>query len=104
MSDGPVTPTNERFAEILGGLFHELMKAGGVMVPLKGFERIREVGRKCGATIEFHAERKAVEVARKLQAAIKDAFRAMERDVTNTREVVEKLERRVTELEQGQER
>ena len=90
-----VTPRNERFAEILGGLLYELMRAAGVnMQPVKAHERIREVGRKTAVTIEFHAERKAVEVARKLQTAVKDAFEAMEKENKELRERIEKLEQR----------
>lgn len=99
MSDGTVTGTNERFAEILGGLFYELLRAGGVnMQPVKAHERIREVGRKTGATIEFHAERKAIEVARKLQEAVKNAFIEMEKENAKLKFRIEHLEKTVREL------
>jgi hypothetical protein len=78
-----ITPNNPRFVEVLAGLLHELLKAAGTMVPVKGQERIREVARKLAQSIEFHAERKAVEVARLLQAAVKKAFVALEKDVEN---------------------
>lgn len=102
MASGPVTPNNERFSELLGGLLYELLRAGGVnMQPVKAHERIREVGRKMGATIEFHAERKAVEVARKLQTAVKDAFIAMEKDNETLKKKLKTLEKEVEVMKTG---
>jgi ubiquinone biosynthesis protein UbiJ len=92
--EGPVTPHNERFSEILGGLFSELLRVGGMsMLAIKAHERIREVGRKTAAVIEFHAERKAVEVARKLQTAVSEAFTQMEKETADLRRRLEALEK-----------
>ena len=99
MSKGPVTPNNERFAEIFGGLLYELLRAGGVnMQPIGAHERIREVGRKLASTIEFHAERKAVDVARKLQVAVKEAFEAYEKENADLKVEVNALKDHVMTL------
>jgi hypothetical protein len=90
MSDR-ITPNNPRFTEVLAGLLHELLRAAGTMVPVKGQERIRDVGRKLAETIEFHAERKAVEVAKLLQTAVKSAFIALEKDVADQKEEIKAL-------------
>lgn len=93
MSEGPVTPHNERFAEVLSGLLFDLLKAAGVnWQPIKAMERIRDTGRRMARVIEFHAERKAVEVARKLQTATRDAFQAMEKDNAELKKRVKELE------------
>lgn len=90
-----VTPNDPRFVEILSGLFHDLLRAGGVQLQgIKAFERIREVGKKTAETIEYHAERKAVDVIKKLQVAVSEAFRAMEKDVSDLKKRVEELEKK----------
>jgi len=86
-----ITPGNPRFVEVLAGLLHHLLKAAGTMVPIKGQEQIRTIAQKLAETIEYHAERKSVEVAKLLQTAVKNAFEKLEDDVA-------KLEKELAEL------
>lgn len=100
MAEQTVTPFNERFADIMSGLLFDVLKAAGVtMQPAKAFERIRDTGRRMALTIEFHAERKAIDVAKKLQNATSEAFRAMEADMKTQEEVTRKWVERVRTLE-----
>jgi TolA-binding protein len=95
MADTQVTPFNERFADIMSGLLFDVLKAAGVnWQPSKAYERIRETGRRMALTIEFHAERKAIDVAKKLQSEVVKAFKSME-------EEIDKLNKRIEELEKN---
>ena len=94
MSDTQVTPFSERFADIMSGLLFDVLKAAGVnWQAIKSQERIRDTGRRMALSIEFHAERKAIEVAKKLQTETVRAFKAMEKDVDDLKVKIEKLER-----------
>lgn len=91
----PVTPNNERFADIMSGLLFDVLRAAGInWQPTKSNERIRETGRRMARSIEFHAERKSVEVAQKLQGEVVKAFKSIEEDMS-------KLENRIKELERA---
>ena len=107
-----VTPANPQFKEHLGGFFHDLLRAAGVtMTPTKSTERIREIGARMADAIEHAAERKSIQVIKKLQDAVVGAFNKVE-DRLNTQseliavqqKLIEKLERRVKDLESFQQR
>lgn len=87
-----VTPRNAQFGDVISGLFHEFMKAAGTMMPVKNHERVRAVGDRFASVIEFHAERKAVEVARKLQTAVSEAFNAYEAEIKELKARLDRLE------------
>lgn len=102
-----LTPDDNRFAELVGGFFHQLLRAGGVsMMPTTAHERLREVGEQFARCVEAAAERKSVLVIRKLQAAVKNAFVAMEASLDSVvsrseanRRALLGLEARIRELE-----
>jgi BMFP domain-containing protein YqiC len=95
-----LTPDDNRFAELVGGFFHQLLKAGGVsMMPTTSHERIREVGEQFARSIEAAAERKSVLVIRKLQTAVKDAFVRMEVTLDEQVDVTKAWVARVRALE-----
>jgi hypothetical protein len=82
-----------KFQEQLGGFFHDLLKAAGItMVPVKATERIREVGERLAKTIEVQAEKKAIDVIKRLQKPVKEGFELMEQELNELRARVEKLE------------
>jgi hypothetical protein len=90
-----VTPPNKRFRETMGGFFHDLLKAAGIsMLPTTAHDRIRKIGEQLAASIEHNAERKAVEVIRRLQAAVKKGFLAMEADLEKINKRLDALEER----------
>lgn len=100
MAEQTVTPFNERFADIMSGLLFDVLKAAGVtMQPAKAFERIRDTGRRMALTIEFHAERKAIDVAKKLQGEVVKAFKAMEEDMAKQEKITRAWVKRVRALE-----
>ena len=68
-----------RFREHMGGFFHDLLRAAGItMTPTNTNERIRQIGERMAKTIEHAAELKSIEVIKKLQAAVLDAFKKVE--------------------------
>lgn len=102
MSIQTVTPHNERFADILSGLLFDVLKAAGInWQPTKSHERIRETGRKMALSIEYHSERKAIEVAKKLQTEVVNAFKAIETELGEVKERLDKLEKRIKKLEKS---
>lgn len=102
-----VTPHDKRFAEMVGGFFYQLLKAGGVsMMPTSAHERLRDVGEQFARSVESAAERTSILVIRKLQTAVKSAFEAMEQALsTNISQTSQNsarlivLDARITELE-----
>jgi hypothetical protein len=95
---GKVTEDDRQFKEYMGGFFHEMLRAAGVtMVQGNSFERIRSIGERTASAIEHAAERKSVQVIKKLQEAVKLAFgRTEERIVQLEKEVAELKAAKIT--------
>jgi hypothetical protein len=84
-----VTPPDARFKENMGAFFHDLLRAAGItMTPGNAHERIREVGERMAAAIEHASERKSIQVIRKLQTAVSEAFDKMEKELASVQELV----------------
>lgn len=95
-----ITEYDSKFKDTISGCFYAMLRAGGItMTPAPGLERIRAVAGEMAEAIEFQAERKAVEVARKLQTAVKGAFQSMEEDMATMREENKQLLARLETLE-----
>ena len=68
-----------RFAEHLGGFFHDFLRAAGItMTPGNAMERVRSIGEKMGNTISDHAEKKSVQIIENLQNAVIEGFVKLE--------------------------
>lgn len=102
MSD-MITERDEHFASMIAGFFHDMLRAAGISMttPQKFHERTREIGRKFAYSIEFRAEKKAVEVIRILQKAVSKAFDGVENEQKALRERVEALEAKLEALTSG---
>lgn len=84
-----VTKPDTRFKETMGAFFHDLLRAAGItMTPVNAHERIREIGERIASAIEHAAERKSIQVIRKLQTAVSEAFAKMEKVLEKVRAVV----------------
>jgi hypothetical protein len=82
-----ITETDSKFKDTIAGSLHGVLRAAGVaMPPGPQLERIRDIAIEMAEAIEFQAEKKSVEVVKKLQSAVKTAFVAMEADITKIRE------------------
>ena len=76
---GTVTPPVPQLDEQLSGFFYDAFRVVGVtMVATNALERLRTVGGRMGRTIEYVAERKAIEVVRRLQKAVVVGFEVVE--------------------------
>ena len=96
-----ITPTDPQFTEVVAGLLHEVLKVSGVsMVPVKSHERIRTIAQKLAEAIEYHAERKAIEVAKILQGAVKEGFNGLEQDLLSHEKKLKEFETELHRLEQ----
>lgn len=79
---GSVTERDNQFKEFLSGFFYDAFRVVGVTMPAtNAFERLREVGAKMAATIEHMAEKKSIQVIKKLQAAVSEAFKKTEEEL-----------------------
>lgn len=97
------TKEDTRFKEHMGGFFHELLRAAGItMTPSNTDERIRSIGERMASTIEHAAERKAVELIKRLQDAVSGAFVKMEAKLDVQEDLLVKLNARVALLEKMQ--
>jgi hypothetical protein len=84
-----VTKPDTRFKETMGAFFHDLLRAAGItMTPGNSHERIRQIGERMAAAIEHASERKSIQVIRKLQTAVSEAFSKMETVLEKVRTVV----------------
>ena len=107
-----VTPVNPKFKENLAGFFHDLLRAAGItMAPTRSTERIREIGSRMAESIEHAAERKSIEVIKKLQEAVLSAFNKVEDRLNNQgallaaqQELLVELKERIESLEQSRNR
>ena len=88
-----ITPTDIRFAEIIAGLFFDILRQSGVSMPsTAAYERIRGLCEQLGASIESTAEKKSIEVAQKLQKAVVPAFEKVDKDIAALEARLNKLE------------
>lgn len=101
-----ITERDERFASMIAGFFHDMLRAAGISMttPQKFHERTREIGRRFAYAIEFRAEKKSVEVARVLQKAVSKAFDGVENEQKALRERVDALEAKLENLTSGADR
>ena len=75
-----LTKTDPQFGEHLAGYLHQMFRTAGLsMNATAAVEKVRKVGEQMAATIEWAAERKAIQVAQKLQAAVSTGFTGLER-------------------------
>ena len=80
---------DSKFQEELGGFFYDMLKAAGMtMLPGNFPERIRETGAKMARVIEQAAERKSIEVIKRLQASVLMAFEGTEKELSALRKLV----------------
>jgi len=100
MGSDMITEKDERFASMIAGFFHDMLRAAGISMttPQKFHERTREIGRKFAYAIEYRAEKKSVEVARVLQTAVVKAFDGVENEQKTLRDTVTALEALVMAL------
>lgn len=95
-----ITEYDSKFKDTISGCFHAMLRAAGISMTITAQqERIREVAGEIAESIEFQAERKSVEVARKLQTAVKAAFQSMEEDMAAMRAENDKLRARLETVE-----
>ena len=84
-----VTKPDNRFKETMGAFFHDLLRAAGItMTPGNSHERIRQIGEQMASSIEHASERKSIQVIRKLQTAVSDAFTKMEKALDEVKTLV----------------
>ena len=77
-----MSKSNENFAEIIAGHFHDILRASGVaMMRVDSHEKIRDASRRMALSIEHRAEQEAIKVFKRLQAAVVDGFNNMEDDI-----------------------
>jgi hypothetical protein len=96
----PITEYDSKFKDTIGGCFHAMLRAAGItMTPAAGMERLRDVAGEMAEAIEWQAERKSVEVARKLQTAVRNAFQSMEEDLVAVRKENDGLRERLEKVE-----
>jgi len=95
-----LTPKDPQFGEHLAGFLHEMFRSAGLsMNSTAAVERVRKVGEKMAATIEWAAERKAIQVVQKLQAAVSAGFTGLETKLNKALAENEELRERIASLE-----
>jgi len=95
-----LTKTDPQFGEHLSGFLHELFRSAGLsMNATSAVERVRKVGDKMAKTIEWAAERKAIQVVQKLQAAVSAGFTGLERKLDEALAENEELKARIEAIE-----
>ena len=86
-----LTEQDKLFKEQLGGFFHDMLRASGITpAAANSVARIRAVGERMAGAIEHAAERKAIQVIKKLQTAVMKAFIDMEAELNATKKLVGK--------------
>jgi hypothetical protein len=100
MDNTKFTKEDGRFREFMGGFFHDFLRASGItMTPGNTNERLREIGERMASTIEHAAERKAVELIKRLQDAVSGAFVKMETQLDKQEILIRDLNNRLQRLE-----
>lgn len=78
-----------RFQENMGAFFHDLLRASGItMTPHNADQKLRSIGERMASSIESASQRKAIEVIRKLQNAVTEAFVAIETELRDLKNLV----------------
>lgn len=68
-----------RFAENIGGFFHDFLRAAGItMTPGNTMERVRVIGEKMGQSIGDFSEKKSIHIIKQLQDNVAEGFVKME--------------------------
>jgi predicted nuclease with TOPRIM domain len=83
----------KKFKEDLGGFFHQMLRASGVtMVRGDTHEKVRDIGERMASSIVRAAELKSIEVVKKLQSAVSEAFDKTQDELDNLKKRVDQLE------------
>lgn len=82
--------SDSSFREHMGSFFHDLLRAAGItMIPGNANERLRSIGERMASAIERAAERQAIEVIKRLQSAVSEAFRALEKELEDQKALIQ---------------
>lgn len=88
-----VTQSDPQFGAYLAGFMHDMLRAAGItMSATIAFEKVRTAGDRMALTIEAAAERKAIQVASKLQNATIAGFDLVEEKLNDLNERLKALE------------
>lgn len=103
-----ITKEDVKFKEYMGGFFYDLLRASGItMLPGNSHERLRAVGERMASAIETSSERKSIQVIKKLQFSVVQAFEKIEDELDEIKEIqkenqelIEELEEKIKELDE----
>lgn len=84
--------TDQSFDEVLHGLFYDVIRSAGVSLTGDQLAKVRVQTGRLALAIEKQAEQKAIEVARRLQVAVADGFKAIAEDVVKVEKAVKELD------------
>jgi hypothetical protein len=99
-----ITEKAPQFEEQMAGFFYDAFRSVGVsMVATVAMERLRQVGAKMAATIEWAAERKAIQVIQKLQKPVAEGFDQVEKKLNDLNERLTAIESQFNTPSQGSE-
>lgn len=91
-----LTENDPRLQEHMAGYFYDAFRAvGASQVTTSAMEKLRTVGVRMANAIEHAAERKAIQVIKKLQKAVSKSFESVAEDVEALTERVAALEARL---------
>ena len=95
-----LTKTDPQLGEHLSGYLHPMFRTAGLsMNATSAVEKVRKVGDQMAAEIEWAAERKAIQVVQKLQAAVSAGFTGLERKLDEALAENEELKARIEAIE-----
>lgn len=85
----------QSFGEIFHGLFYDVIRSAGVALNSDQLAKVRQRTDILAKAIEVQAERKAIEVAKRLQKATSDGFHLMAEDIAKNTEAINSLNKNI---------
>lgn len=82
---------DQPFDEIFHSLFYDVVRSAGVALNSEQLDKIRSRTKALAKAVEIQAERKAIEVAKRLQNATSEGFNAMAEEIDNNRKAIDAL-------------